>query len=173
MPEHGRHLRDVAGILRPVETIEDRLLRLGHLDAAAVSIHVLGAEELVRGLGYQPVFLVAHDQQPFAPRGGGDIDGRGRLRRQAVEEGGRRVGEVVGLHQHTADEQRIRVREGVFTPFGRNQLVLAWHDRGQPTTTRQPVEHLTRLVVGDAEDRHRFFDGDDRLLLPFQAQDES
>jgi len=117
--------------------------------------------------------IVGADQQPFAPRGGGDIDGRGGLRRQAVEEGGRRVGEVVGLHQHTADEQRIRIREGVFTPFGRNQLVFAWHDRGQPTTTRQPVEHLTRLVVGDAEDRHRFFNGDDRLLLPFQAQDES
>ena len=160
-------------MLRPVETIEDRLLRPGHLDAAAVSIHVLGAEELMRGLGHQPVFFVPHDQQPLAPRGRGDVDGRSRLRRQAVEEGGRRVGEVVGLHQHTADEQRIRVREGVLTPFSRNQLVFAWHDRGQPSTARQPVEHLTRLVVGDAEDCHRFFNGDDRLLLPFQAQDES
>ena len=136
---------------------------------AAVGVYLDRAQEPVG----QPVCLAAHVERPAClVSGDGDVDCSGGLGGGTPEEGGRGRGRIVRDHQHAAGEQRVDVGEGVFAPFGGDQLVLARRDGGQPAALGQAMKHLASVIVGAVQDRHRFFDGDHRLLFPLQVQDQ-
>ena len=93
------------------------------------------------------------------------------LGRQAVKIGSRGIREVIRLDQGAAEEQRIGVRKGMEAALGGNQLVGAGRDRGEPLSTRQAMQDQAGVVGRTAEDRHRLFNRNGGLLLPFEVKD--